>query len=168
MERFFIVKNEDLIELLKEYESMRRKVDEAFKAFKKEVGIETVKYYQSTDVLKIVPTENDLDKFSSMMKVDRMTFRQNSAINKAWVKICMEKGLKTPRKPNWELSDLINDNIYKFRSRLFSLNDKVYGSFECDFNFYLPDEHFIELKASEFYRIIEEENSKETEGESND
>ena len=55
MERFFIVKNENLIELLKEYESMRRKVDEVFGAFKKEVGIETVKYYQSTDVLKIVP-----------------------------------------------------------------------------------------------------------------
>lgn len=156
MERYFIVTNEPLIEQLKEYEIMRKKVEEAFKAFKKEVGIETVAYYQSTDVLKIVPTENDLDKFSSMMKVDRVTFKKNSALNKEWVKICKEKELKTPRKPVWELESLIDSNTYRFRSRLFSLGDKVYGSFESDGDFTLPTEHFIELKASEFYKIVEE------------
>lgn len=166
MERFFIVKNETLIKLLKEYESMKKKVDDAFREFAKEYGIEASKYYQYTNQLKIVPSENDIQKFRGQLKVDNETFKKNSALSKAWLKLCKENGLKTPRKPTWELCGLINGNIYRFRSRLFSLNDKVYGSFECDFNFYLPEEHFIELKASEFYRIIEEENSKEMEGES--
>lgn len=156
MERYFIVTDEFLIEQLKEYEIMRKKVEETFKEFKKEVGIETVAYYPTVDVFKIVPTESDLDKFSSMMKVDRETFKKNSALNKEWVKICKEKDLKTPRKPTWELHDLIGGHIYRFRSRLFSYKDKVYGSFESDGDFTIPTEHFIELKASEFYKIVEE------------
>lgn len=156
MERYFIVTDEFLIEQLKEYEIMRKKVDETFKAFKEEVGIETCQYYQHTDVLKIVPTETDLDKFSSMMKVDRETFKKNSALNKEWVKLCKEKDLKTPRKPTWELHHLMGGHIYRFRSRLFSYKDKVYGSFESDGDFTIPTEHFIELKASEFYKIVEE------------
>ena len=155
MERFFIVKNEGLIKQLKEFESMREKVDNAFKEFSKEIGIETSKYYQYTDRLIIVPTEKDFTTFSSFLKADRETFKKNSAISKMWVKICKEKGLKTPIKPTWELQGLIGDYIYRFRSRLFSLGDKVYGSFEADVNFSLPNEHFIELKASEFYKIIE-------------
>lgn len=156
MEKYFMVTNEPLIEQLKEYEIMRKKVDEAFKEFREEVGIETSMYYQSTDVLKLVPTEKDLDNFSSMMKVDRETFKKNSALNKEWVKICKEKELKTPRKPVWELHHLIGGHIYRFRSRLFSFNNKVYGSFESDGDFTIPTEHFIELKASEFYKIVEE------------
>lgn len=155
MERFFIVKNEGLIKQLKEFESMRRKVDIAFKEFSNEIGIETSKYYQYTDRLRIVPTEKDYSKFAPFLRVDRETFKQNSTISKAWVRICMKKGLETPRKPTWELHDLIGGHIYSFSSRLFSLNDEVYGSFEADFDFVLPDKHFVELKASEFYKIIE-------------
>ena len=156
MERFFIVKDENLIELLKEYESMRRKVDDAFREFAKEYEIETSAYYQCTDRLMISPTENDMQKFKNQLKIDNQTFKKNSAMSKAWVKLCEENGLKTPRKPTWELHDLIGGHIYSFRSRLFSLNDEVYGSFEADTEFNLNEEHFDELKASEFYKIIEE------------
>lgn len=156
MERYFIVTDELLIEQLKEYEIMRKKVDETFKAFKEEVGIETCQYYQHTDRLAIVPTAQDSVKFSQMLKVDGVTFKKNSSLSKMWVKICKEKELKTPRKPVWELESLIDGNVYRFRSRLFSFKDKVYGSFESDEDFTLPSEHFIELKASEFYKIVED------------
>ena len=159
MKRYFIVKNEELIKLEKEFESMGNKINEAFKEFVKEHGIETKEYYQCTDRLMISPTENDVHKFKNQLKVDGQTFKKNSIINKAWVETCKAKELKTPRKAGWELADLIGKHIYRFRSSLFCLNDKVYGTFETDRDFQLPEEHFTELKASEFYKIVEEHNS---------
>lgn len=155
MEKYFIVKNEDLIEKLKTYEVMRIKVDTVFAEFRKQYCIETSMYYQSVDVLKIVPTEKDRVSFSAMLKVDGETFKKHSFLNKQWVTRCKEHGLTTPVKPSWELHHLIGGHIYRFRSRLFSYNGTVYGSFESDGNFTLPEEHFVELKASEFYKIIE-------------
>lgn len=156
MERFFIVKNEDLIKQVKEFESMRIKINDAFKEFAKKHDIETTQYYQCTDQLRISPTSNDIEKFKEQLKVDRKTFKMKSAMNKEWVELCKVNGLKTPYKPAWELAELISPKFYKFSSRIFSLGDKVYGSFEADSPFELPEEHFVELKASEFYKIIEE------------
>lgn len=158
MIRYFIVKNEDLVRLTKEYESMRKKVNDVFAEFAKNNGIEAKEYYQFVDKLMIIPTEKDYTTFKDMLKADGITFRKNSAISKKWVELCKEKELQRPEKPVWELQSLISWNIWQFRSNLFSINDKVYGTFEADEDFSLSDEHFIELKASEFYRIIEEYN----------
>ena len=156
MKRYFILKNEKLIEQQKEYENMKKKINDVFMEFVKEHGIETSKYYQFTSQLRIVPTENDIQKFRNQLKVDNETFKKNSAINKEWMELCKANGLETPRQPLWELSDLIPGCIYRFRSSLFSLNDEVYGTFEQDQDFNLPEKDFKELKASEFYKIIEE------------
>jgi len=155
MERFFIVKNEKLIELHKEYESMKKRVNDAFVEFSKKHGIEANEYYQQTGHLKIIPTENDKQKFASQLTKDGLTFRKNSPLAKEWVSTCKELGLETPWKPTWELRDLIG-YTNRCRHRLFSLDGKLYGSFEMDFDFELPTEHFTELKASEFYKIIED------------
>ena len=156
MKRYFIVKNEELIRLTKEYESMRKKVNDAFTEFAKDNGIETKEYYQFVDKLMIVPTEKDYTTFKDMLKADGITFRKNSSVSKKWVVLCKEKELQKPDKPVWELQNLIGWNIWRFRSNLFQLDDKVYGTFETDEDFSLPDEHFIELKGSEFYKIIED------------
>ena len=156
MEKYFIVKNEVLARQVKDFESMRKKVDDAFREFAKEHGIETSRYYQNTSQLRIIPSENDIHKFMNQLKVDKETFKKNSATNKAWVELCKANELDTPNKPVWELAYLIDSHDYRFRCRLFSLNGEVYGSFESDTNFTLPEEHFVELKASEFYKIIEE------------
>lgn len=140
---------------------MKKKVDDAFREFAKEHGIETSRYYQFTSQLRIVPTMKDIHKFREQLKIDNETFKKNSAISKEWVELCKANGLETPRKPTWELRDLITTCILSFRSSLFSLNDEVYGTFEADVNFNLPDEHFVELKASEFHKIIEEYEEKE-------
>ena len=156
MEKYFVVKNEVLAKQVKDFESMRKKVCDAFGEFAKEHGIETVLFYQNISQLRIVPSGNDIQKFVNQLKVDKETFKKNSAINKAWVEFCKANELETPRKPVWELASLIDGHNYRFRSRLFSLNGEVYGSFEADVDFTLPEEHFVELKASEFYKIIEE------------
>ena len=156
MESYFIVKNETLIEKVKEYESMRKKIDETFMEFSKEFGIETKEYYATPNVLKIVPTAKDRIRFNEQLKVDGETFKKYSTMNKAWISICKEKSIKLLHKPTWELARLIDSGIYRFRSRLFNLGDAVYGSFEADICFNLPQEDFTELKASEFYKAIED------------
>lgn len=156
MERFFILKNEDLIKQVKEFESMRIKIKDTFGEFKKKHGIETSKFYQWTTQLRIIPTENDIEKFRNQLKADNETFKVKSAMNKEWVELCEANGLTTPNNPSWELAELISPKFYKFSSRIFSLGDKVYGSFEANSPFELPETDFVELKASEFYKIIEE------------
>lgn len=156
MERFFIVKNEDLIKQVKEFESMRIKLKDTFGEFKKKHGIETSRFYQWTTQLRIVPTVNDIEKFRNQLKADNETFKVKSAMNKEWVELCKANGLTTPDNPSWELMLLVGISFAKFKWRLFSLNDKVYGSLEMETPFKLPEADFIELKASEFYKIIED------------
>lgn len=155
MERFFIVNNKDLADKVKHYEYMRNSINETFREFAQENGIETVGYYQVVDQLMINPTDGDKAKFGTQMKVDERTFKKNSVMNKKWVALCKEKGLTNPDKPSWELASLIGGHT-RFRSRLFSIDEVVYGSFEVDCTFELPAEHFTELKASEFFKIVEE------------
>jgi hypothetical protein len=155
MERFFIVKNEELISQVNEYEHMRELVNTAFKEFSDFHGIKATHYYQYTDCLKICATEEDLEKFGSQIRMDHTTFKKNSELSKAWVELCKKMELNTPRKPTWELRNLIRLTC-KCRTRLFSLDGVVYGSYECDYDFELPEEHFRELKASEFWKIMED------------
>lgn len=156
MESYFIVKNEKLIAMVKEYESMREKINNAFIEFAKEYEIETEKYYMTSDVLRMVPTAKDRTRFNEQLKADGETFKKYSSMNKIWIGICNEKNIKTPYKPIYELASLINHNIYRFKSRLFSIGDTVYGSFNADVCFNLTPDDFTELKASEFYKIIED------------
>lgn len=156
MERFFIVKNEDLIKQVKDFESMRIKLKDTFGKFKKKHGIETSRFYQCATLLRIIPTENDIEKFRSQLKADNETFKVKSVMNKEWVEFCKANGVTTPDNPSWELMLLVGISLAKFKWRLFTLNDKVYGSLEMDDSFELPKEDFEELKASEFYKIIED------------
>ena len=168
MKRFFIVKNETLIKQVKDFESMRNKVNDAFIEFAKEHDIKTRKFYRFTDKLRIIPTRNDLQKFNDQLRVDKQTFKKNSTMGKSWVKVCKENELKTVTPPSWECANLADEDIYKFRCSLFSLGDKVYGTLEVDEPFNLSEEHFVELKASEFYKTIEEYEEKEGEQNGND
>lgn len=156
MERFFIVKNENLIKQVKDFESMRIKLKDTFGEFKKKHGIETSRFYQWAAQLRIIPTENDIEKFRSQLKADNETFKVKSAMNKEWVELCKANEVTTPEDPSWELMLLTGISFGRFKWRLFTLNDKVYGSLEMDDSFELPKEDFEELKASEFYKIIEE------------
>lgn len=155
MEKFFIVKNEKLVQQVLDCEEMSEKVNEAFKKFAQENGIESKEYIQRTDMFHVCLTENDRKRFSGQLRKDGI-FKKNSPMGTAWRRICSENGLETPRKPSWELNDLIRASCRGFSSRLFSIDGVVYGSFKTDAVFKLPEEHFEELKASEFYRIVED------------
>ena len=59
------------------------------------------------------------------------------------------------------------NGIYgRHRTRLFEHKGILYGSMESDYDFEIPEE-FEEIKASEFYKVIEED-SKSSEEVNND
>lgn len=154
MEKYFIVTPDSLIyKGYLDYKAMSERVNIAFKEFAKEQGFETHEYYQSAKYLQICPTERDTEKFGKYFKKDTPgLFKKNSLIAKAWIDKCQVLELESPYKPNlgFELG------IYgRSRSRLFMIKDILYASLMADCSFDNP-KGFEEIKASEFFKIIEE------------
>lgn len=161
MERFFIVKDQRLIGEYEKYKEMLQAMNKCFKDFAEKHGIEAEWYYPSTRELGIVATKSDLEKFGSQIKkgTDGL-FRANSKMAKEWVTICKENNLETPRKPTWIMVHMIGESSEgfqnRFRSRMFDLDGVVYGSYQIDRDWELSNtEAFQEMKASEFWKIVE-------------
>ena len=96
MEKYFEVKkNSDFYNKYFDYIDMSNKVNELFKQFAKDNGIETKEYYQNTERLVIVPTQedriksvtNDIFKFIKRQlkhyttKLDKLKMSLNDALN---------------------------------------------------------------------------------------
>ena len=160
MEKYFEVKqNSDFYKKYFDFVNMSDKVNELFKKFAKDNDIETKEYYQNTERLIIIPTQADIIKFKGMFVQNSDTdFKKTAPICKSWVNLCKENGLTSPRKPTllWDSSCKLGS--YSTSSRLFHIGEKVYGSIDnkCNADIKLTDE-FIEMKASEFWKIIEDE-----------
>lgn len=158
MEKFYRVdKGSKVYELYEKYENMSYKVNEAFKEYSSEIGLEAKEYYQDTTRLIIVPTINDREKFKGhFLSSDPGAFKKTSVYSKKWVKKCEELKLKKPERPNlWMFFDFHG----KFYSRLIKIKERLYCSCEsvCQFT---PPEGFEEILGSEFYKAIEEEKMK--------
>lgn len=156
MERFFEVKKDS--ELYNDYFEWledNNKVRCLYREFADRVGIKADEYIPHETELGIVPTSEDKEKFGKFLKVPGdygvCYFKKNSVYTKDWQKEIKQRGCKVLRKPKilFYLS-----NCYKVRTRLFHINDKLYGSYDTEDEVKLPDS-FIEMKASEFYQIIE-------------
>lgn len=163
MEKYFEVKqNSDFYKKYFNFVDVSAKLNELFRQFAADNGIETKTYYQTTERLVIEPTERDKFKFRGLFKQNSDTdFKKTSGISKRWVALCKEHELQTPRKPNllWDSDCRIGS--YNIGSRLFHIGEKLYGSInnKCDANIELTDD-FIEMKASEFWKIIEDADEK--------
>lgn len=160
MEKYFEVKqNSDFYKKYFNYVNMSDKVNELFKKFAKDNGIETKKYRQNTERLSIIPTQADRIKFKGMFVQNSDTdFKKTAPICKSWVNLCKENGLTSPRKPNLLWDSFCKLGSCNTGSRLFHIGERVYGSIDnkCDADIKLTDD-FIEMKASEFWKIIEDE-----------
>ncbi|MDD3251946.1 MAG: hypothetical protein PHV18_05230 [Lachnospiraceae bacterium] len=154
MEKYYIVTpSSPVYKQYLDYVEMSEKVNNAFKEFAEEHGIETSEYYQMVDELRICPTDTDKDKFKEFFKKhEDGWFKKNSKIAKEWIDKCKELELKTPYKPR--IAFVISFSG-KSSSRLFMINDVLYASFCTDCDFENPDE-FDEMRGSEFFKIIEE------------
>lgn len=161
MEKYYIITPDSTVHKdYLDYREMSKKVNSAFREFAKEQGIETHEYYQSAQYLHICPTDGDTDKFGKYFKKDAPgLFKKNSQLAKAWVNKCQALGLKSPHKPHLGFEIGV---FGRTSGRLFMIGDILYASFRADYDFENPA-GFKEIKASEFFKVIEEYEESEKE-----
>lgn len=167
MEKFYIA--EEGSKLRKDYlehkESVE-KVRELIIKFFDTHGITADKYYVNNKYLHIVPTEEDKEKFSNQLckpKDGLYRFRANSKINRAWVRTLEANEVQVISRP---MVPLYFDRYWgrKMQSRLFEIDGVVYCSFNADGEF-KPTDKLKEIKASEFFKVIEDYNERIKENE---
>ena len=158
MEKYFKVRKEnhiynDYFKWWNNLDNVKRKWEQ----FRKLEGIEATQFVPKQE-LYIVPTQVDLINFGRFLCKDIFPdglkkFKKTSSVQKDWERFC---------KNNLELIDkpiLFYDFpvMGKTRTRLFHYKDEVYCSVD---NENLNDsseipEGYEEIKASEFYKIVE-------------
>ena len=130
----------------------KKKIKEAIQEVCKKFGIEAKEYYIRRDRLHIVPTQNDIAKFSDMMtKNDYGVFKKTSEPSKVWVKLV--KNIQHFNKPR--LFSYIHFHAHEWSENLFDIDGVLYGLLKDVDEVNLPD-FVVEIKASEFYKIIED------------
>lgn len=132
--------------------------NEIVKEFMAAHEIEARKYYAANDALYIVATDKDKENFKSSLTKNHSNglykLKGNSKINKQWLKLLKSKNHKILQRPNVIFYMPLSQGG-RFSSRLFDQDGRLYCSFDP-----APEttpEGFIEMKASEFFKIIEED-----------
>lgn len=134
------------------YESDKKKIVAAFNEVREKYGIETHGFYPSKKYFRIVPTENDDKKFADLLKKTNYgEFKRNSEISKAWIELA--KDIEHMNKP--KLIFYFRELGHHWKERIFDINGVLYCSIESDGEVSVQD-FSEEMKASEFYKIIEE------------
>ena len=159
MGKYFVV-NEDSV-LYADYfawKNNRSKISDAFKKVCDKFGIETTEFYLDQKRLHIHPLESDFEKFKDMMKKDSWgEFKKNSEPSKMWVELV--KDIEHFGKPRLLL--YFRSLGSRWKERLFDIDGKLYGSIESNQDVNMPD-FVTEIKASEFYKIIEDYEEKQS------
>lgn len=158
MERCFTISKEaKLYEAYKKYEDNVKSNNKIIDKFMKDNGIEANEYCCiSRDTFAIVPTESDVQKFgASLTQKDwghgLRAFNKRSKICKAYKNL----DLNIVHRPMlWQYVPFSSAAV-----RLFMLDDVLYAT--LDGKEITPETHFPtwfnEIKRSEFYRILEEQ-----------
>lgn len=130
-------------------EEMREIIDSLFE----EYGVEATRYSAGKFGLAIEATPGDLEKFKGQFKKGHIhgifEFRKNSHICKEWAK--RSERIKMRRKPF--LSLYFDHASCRMSTRLFQIDGVVYCS--IDAGDVAPKDKLVEIKASEFWRVIE-------------
>ena len=134
------------------YRNDTPKIAAAYNAVCEKFGIEAKQFYVSKTRFQIDPTDADIEKFGNLMKKTNYgEFKKSSEPCKMWFSLV--KDIKHFEKPKlFYYFDLLLGNRWK--EKLFAVEDKLYCSIECDSEIITPD-FAIEMKASEFYKIVE-------------
>lgn len=168
---YFIVNNKsklgktywDYIENIKNFAKFGDK-------FLKDNGFETKDYYYSKWFM-VEPTQNDIEKFEKQMTVpkragSRVDFRKNCKLQKLWDKGLEENNIDTGLLNRRDVVDDFVSWRGGFTYNIFDIDGVIYFLYEPKKevlknikNFKEPD--FTEIKASEYYKIIEDYETRE-------
>lgn len=136
-------------------------VNDLVKDFMDKNNIQSESYATNKTDLYIEPTVDDALRYKNVLSEygnGLYKFKGNSKIAKSWKKALEDSNLKVQRKPKVPI--YFNSWSYRILSKLFSIDGKVYCSLELvDQDFDEVPEGMIEMKASEFYKIIEDNNN---------
>ena len=159
MERYFkVTKQSNLYNQYMEYKDNQKVMHNISKEFMNTQGIETDTYANQGNTFYIVPTEKDTERFAKSLCKSigegLRAFKAKSKVGKAWVETLEEKQIKIKYKPFVGRS--FRNCMGKNRSRIFVIDSVVYCSFQNDYDFEDTPEGFVELKASEFWKIVED------------
>jgi hypothetical protein len=136
----------------------------AFNSLAEKYGIETSEFYPGTSRLAIVPTEKDRVTFEKQLtkrvrSQGLIFFKVGSKIGKEWAEIV--KDLRNTPRPRVSLN--LKEFIPRATERIFALNGIVYCSIDTETEYVKP-EWLQEMKASEFFKVIEDHNEREGKG----
>ena len=136
--------------------------EKSVKSFLDENGIHTDYYAVFREALYIDDNPDNREKYGNQLmkhSVDGVVaFKKSSKIGRAWNELSI-KGAYEPH-----VSFFFSDSSRSSRTRLFHVGEKLYCSIDClerSTKVNTP-QGFIEMKASEFFKIIEDaENANE-------
>jgi len=157
MEKYFeIQKDSPFYQTYFSWIEDRKRINRAFGIIREDFGIETKEYYPRKDTLQIVPTQQDKLNFKDqLMKSDYGAFKKNSEVSKAWRDRMTDVNLIHKPMVGYHVS------VYgRWSEQLFHIDDTLYGKIETNSEISLPD-FCIPMKASEYYRIMEEAEERE-------
>lgn len=151
MDKYFEIQED--CDLYRKYFAYKKDIPKFVVACKEvceKFGIETKEFILQKNYLQIVPTKADREKFKNLMKKTKYgAFKKNSEPCKMWVSLV--KDIENFYKPRlFYYFELFGS----YKERLFDLDGKLYCSIEDAREIRIPD-FAIEIKASEFYKIIE-------------
>ncbi len=160
MEKFYITGEgsklrKDYLRYKDSTEELRKIINEFFKTH----GIQSEKFQAGQDYLGITATKEDIEMFKAQLKIQNENglnfFKKNSSIYKSWLLLVKQMDLKIIHKPY--LFDYFKPWYGRSSYRLFDIEGVVYCSFKTDGDFE-PVDNLREIKASEFFKIIEDYN----------
>lgn len=134
----------------------REKAIDIAKELLKEYGVKAGRYSIGRYHFAIEATPGDLDRFRKQLCKNPdsnglYAFRRNSCIGRDWEQQTKDLTvLSTPFVP-WYFKNALG----QMKTRLFAIGGTVYCSLECTSGA-IPGDKLTEIKASEFFRIIEE------------
>lgn len=156
LEKYYIVPNDCKIgEQYLEHLEFVDKVTNLFREFAKQNNIHTHTYYPNVERLWIDPNAEDIKNFSNGFMADTPgKFKLRNPLNKKWVELCNKNGLtKNVLKPY--IPFYFTFGCFKCRWRLFDVDNIIYCTFQTDDTDFKSPVYLTEIKASEFYSIME-------------
>lgn len=159
MRKFFILTDE--CEYKKDYLNYMENakiVNELVKEFFRDKGVETKEYYIDSNQLYIIPTEKDEDKFDKYLnkpiEQGLRAFKKNSKMNKDFMQFFKDRNVEILKNP---ILIMYLSFTGKVRTTTFLKGDTMYAEIEAEKAFNSDVKGFIEIKASEYYLAVEDE-----------
>lgn len=161
MTKFYKLDKGDIYNQYLEYEKNVKYVHKFVIKFLPENGFEAHLYCCQRNGLYIVPTENDLKKFNSILckpekgdyKTGLRKIKKSSSIAKKWVKTLKDNNLKITEKP---YAMRLFAFVGKISYEIFKYKNTYYYNVKTDYTGITPIGDVEEIKGSEYYKASEE------------